>query len=167
MIGKYKVKKMFNNRYHKMGSENSEIRIREITETDYQNGFIECLSVLTETGDISYEDFKERYNLIKSKGDYTILVAVYKNRIVGAGTLFIEYKFIHKLALKGHIEDIVVSKDFQKHGIGKRIVSALVDISMKKGCYKTALCSKEETVPFYKKCGFEEKERELVIYHNK
>lgn len=166
MIGEHKIKKLCNNGHHEMESEN-EIRIREIVETDYHKGFIECLSVLTDTGNISYEDFKGRLELFKAKGDYTILVAVCNSRIVGAGTIFIEYKFIHKLAMKGHIEDIVVSKDYQKHGIGKRIVSALVDISMKRGCYKTALCSKEETMPFYKKCGFEEKERELVIYHNK
>ncbi|KCZ78799.1 hypothetical protein H311_00165, partial [Anncaliia algerae PRA109] len=86
-------------------------------------------------------------------------------KVVGSGTLFIEYKFIHSLAKKAHIEDIVVDKEYQGHGIGKMIVKRLVQLAEEKGCYKTALCTAQDKIPFYKKCGFEPKETEMVIYH--
>lgn len=141
------------------------IEIREIAETDYEIGFMQCLSELTKVGDVDYSAFKERLSLIKSKGDYKVLVAVLDKRVVGTGTLFIEYKFIRGLSLKGHIEDVVVVKDFQRHGLGKKIVQALVEASVERGCYKTALCTEESNTAFYEKCGFTEKEKEMVIYH--
>lgn len=94
-----------------------------------------------------------------------MIVAVIDDLVVGAGTLFIEYKFIRELALKGHIEDIVVSKEHQGKGLGKMIVAELVEESKRRGCYKVALCTAPDKVGFYQKCGFTEKERELVIYH--
>ena len=147
-------------------SRNLEVEIRNLTETDYHKGFIECLSVLTETGEISYEGFVERMRVIKERGDYTIIVAEYGGRIVGSGTLFVEHKFIHGLGKKGHVEDVAVPADLQGHGIGKKILSRLLQTSIEKGCYKTALCCAEKNIPFYKKCGFVEKEREMVVYHN-
>lgn len=145
---------------------NSEIKLRELNKEDY-NSFIKVLSNLTKVGDISEREFIERLNLIKEKKDYIILVAEKDNKVVGSGTLFIEYKFIHSLALKAHIEDIVVDKEYQGHGIGKQIVKKLIEIAKEKKCYKIGLCTAKETVPFYEKCGFEEKEREMVIYLNK
>jgi ribosomal protein S18 acetylase RimI-like enzyme len=40
-------------------------------------------------------------------------------RIVGAGTLLIEPKFIHQCGWTGHIEDIVVHEDARGLGLGK------------------------------------------------
>ncbi|RVD93436.1 glucosamine 6-phosphate N-acetyltransferase [Tubulinosema ratisbonensis] len=145
---------------------NTETKLRELKKEDYKE-FINVLNSLTKVGDISEKDFCERLNLLKKKEDYIVIVAEKDNKVVGSGTLFIEYKFIHSLALKAHIEDIVVDKEYQGHGIGKQIVKRLIEIAKEKKCYKIGLCTAKETVPFYEKCGFEEKEREMVIYLNK
>lgn len=142
-----------------------DVEIRELSTDDYDRGFLQCLDVLAPVGDVSRTEFDERLLAMTSDGNYTIVVAVRDGCVVGAGTLLVERKFIHKLALKGHIEDIVVAPTAQKAGIGRQIVTSLVARAIEKGCYKTALCSDVKNVPFYVKCGFKEKERELVIYH--
>ena len=42
-----------------------------------------------------------------------------KKKIVAAGTLMIEYKFIHNCGHIGHIEDIVVDKEERGKNLGK------------------------------------------------
>lgn len=143
--------------------------IRDLEANDYENGFIELLSELTETGNITKEMFLERYNLIQKNKDYIIRVIIDKStkKVVAAGTLFLERKFIHLCASKGHIEDIVVDKTYRGKHFGQIIVTDLVSISKDKGCYKTVLCCREEITAFYEKCKFTAKEREMVIYHDK
>jgi glucosamine-phosphate N-acetyltransferase len=50
-------------------------------------------------------------------------VVVIESRSVGKiaamGTLFLEQKFIRGAAVAGHIEDIVVSKEFRGSGLGR------------------------------------------------
>lgn len=145
----------------------SEIRLRKLEAGDYNRGYLKCLENLTEVGNISEDNFKKRLNMMLAKGDYSIIVAVMDDQIIGSGTAFFEYKFIHRLAIKAHIEDIVVSKEHQGKGIGKKIVNELVSIAKDSGCYKVALVTAPQTVPFYEKCGFTEKERELVMYLEK
>ncbi|KAM0679004.1 Glucosamine-phosphate N-acetyltransferase-like protein [Binucleata daphniae] len=143
--------------------------IRDLEASDYENGFIDLLNELTETGNITKEMFLERFNMIKQNKDYTIRVIIDKNtkKVVGAGTLFLERKFIHACATKGHIEDIVIDKTYRGKHFGQVIVTDLVDLSKQKGCYKTVLCCRDEITGFYEKCDFTTKEREMVIYHKK
>ena len=58
---------------------------------------------------------------IKQNPDHIIHVAVDNNKIVGSTTLFIEQKFIHDGGLVGHIEDVVVRKDYEGRGIGMKL----------------------------------------------
>lgn len=147
----------------------NDYEIRDLELNDYEHGFINILSQLTETGDITKEDFAERFKLMKTHNTYFIKVIIdnTNKKIVGAGTLVLEYKFIHGCSMKGHIEDIVVDESLQRNGFGKTMLVELIEPSQKLGCYKTALCCKDELVKFYEKCGAERKGTEMVIYHNK
>ena len=111
--------------------------------------------------------------------------------LVGTGCVFMERKFLRNLGSVGHIEDIAVSKKAQGMKLGLRIIQALTAISEAQGAYKTILnCSTDNIreftcstavlssylplvwritqtilllVPaFYQKCGFVEKEHEMV-----
>lgn len=56
------------------------------------------------------------------------IIVVYdrkKQRIIGAGSLIIERKFIRGLGLCGHIEDIVVDKGYRGKNIGLKIIEVL------------------------------------------
>ena len=50
-----------------------------------------------------------------------IFVAILDGKVVGSTTLLIEPKFIHNGGLVGHIEDVVVNKEFQGQKIGEEI----------------------------------------------
>lgn len=143
--------------------------IRDLSQNDFDNGFIDLLKELTETGKITKEMFKKRFDYINNNKDYVIRVIAEKNtkKIVGAGTLFLERKFIHECATKGHIEDIVIDASCRGKHFGQIMVTELVELSKKMGCYKTVLCCRDEIVGFYEKCSFTVKEREMVIYHDR
>ncbi|AEO64968.1 59a77614-943d-4269-aec8-325ef5624384 [Thermothielavioides terrestris] len=145
-------------------------KLRALRRTDYDSGFLDCLRVLTTVGDISKEQWEERYDWIaRQDGSYFILVVEDTNtsppRIVGTGALLAERKFIHNLGSVGHIEDIAVAKDQQGKKLGLRIIQALDYIAKRVGCYKTILDCSEHNEGFYVKCGFRRAGLEMAHYH--
>ena len=132
----------------------TEIEIRQLQEDDLGSGFLESLDSLRKTSDMSQEKAKEVFNKIEKNSNHVILVAVLDNRVVGSTTLLIEPKFIHDGGLVGHIEDVVVSRDNQNQGIGKKLILAALEFAKKAGCYKTILDCTDDVKPFYEKIGF-------------
>ena len=96
--------------------------IRKLEKEDFQKGFLNSLDTLREASNISKEKALEIFNLIQSNPNHIIVVAEINDRIVGSTTLLIEPKFIHQGGFVGHIEDVVVSKEFQGNQIGEKIV---------------------------------------------
>ncbi|KAI1315084.1 Glucosamine-phosphate N-acetyltransferase-like protein [Mortierella claussenii] len=168
--------------------------IRPLSKTDNQirsnTSFLKTLEVLTTVGSISDEAFLKRFQYLREHNDqyYTIviedmnvpatsagsattstpnLVTPGRGKIVAAGTVLVERKFIHELGLVGHIEDIAVSADQQGKKLGLRIIETLKAIGQQVGCYKVILDCSEKNVPFYEKCGFERKGVEMGWYVNK
>ncbi|KAI5860976.1 acetyltransferase [Durotheca rogersii] len=141
---------------------------RSLRLSDYEAGFLDCLRVLTTVGEISKEQFAERYQWMASQDTYYVLVIedTINNKIVGTGALLVERKFIHSLGLVGHIEDIAVAKDQQGKKLGLRLIQALDYIAEKVGCYKTILDCSEANEGFYVKCGFRRAGLEMAHYHN-
>jgi glucosamine-phosphate N-acetyltransferase len=99
--------------------------------------------------------------MILSNGE--IIVVKYNGIIIGAATLLIEQKFIHDCAKYGHIEDVIVSKNFRKNGIGKILIETIIAIAKDKGCYKITLCCSDDNYTFYSKCGFEKSEIQMIM----
>ncbi|KAI6086482.1 acetyltransferase [Hypoxylon rubiginosum] len=139
---------------------------RSLRLADYDAGFLDCLRVLTTVGEISKEQFAERYQWMSSQDTYYVLVIEDKGKIVGTGALLVERKFIHSLGLVGHIEDIAVAKDQQGKKLGLRLIQALDFIAEKVGCYKTILDCSEANEGFYVKCGFRRAGLEMAHYYN-
>ncbi len=79
--------------------------------------------------------------------------------------MLIEQKFIHKGGIVGHIEDVVVKKEFEGQGIGMKLVLSLLDIAKKRQCYKTILNCEDSLIPFYEKIGFRHKSNEMRFDH--
>ena len=163
--------------------------LRPLARTDNQlranTSFLKTLEVLTTVGTISDADFQKRFTYLQQHNDqyFTIviedmngpvgspsegtLVAPGRGKIVAAGTVLVERKFIHELGLVGHIEDIAVSADQQGKKLGLRIIETLKAIGEQVGCYKVILDCSEKNVPFYEKCGFERKGVEMGWYVKK
>lgn len=112
--------------------------IRPVRRSDYQRGYLDVLRVLTTVGDITEEQWNQRYDWISSRNDeyYLLVVCDGEDRIVGTGSLIVERKFIHSLGMVGHIEDIAVEKNQQGKKLGLRIIQALDFVAAKVGCYK-------------------------------
>ena len=86
-------------------------------------------------------------------------------KIVGSATLLIEQKFIHNGGHVGHIEDVVVSKEFEGRGIGIKLVTSLLEKADTMNCYKTILDCKDELIPFYERIGFKQESNQMRYNH--
>ena len=144
----------------------SEIEIREIEEDDLEKGFLETLDFLRNASGLDKNKTKEILKKIKQNPDHIIHVAIDDKKIVGSTTLFIEQKFIHDGGLVGHIEDVVVRKDYEGQGIGMKLVISLLDVAKQRKCYKTILNCEDSLKPFYEKIGFKKATNELRYEHN-
>ena len=143
----------------------SEIKIRDIVESDIDNGFLESLDSLRNASDLNKDTAKEILKKIIGNPDQIIHVAEVDGKVVGSTTLLIEQKFIHEGGKVGHIEDVVVSKEFEGRGIGIKLVTSLLEVAKAKNCYKTILDCKNELIPFYERIGFKQESNQMRYNH--
>ncbi|KAF6244836.1 GNAT family N-acetyltransferase [Nitrosopumilus sp. b2] len=139
--------------------------IRKLKKDDLNKGFLTTLDSLRKASDIDKNKAEEIFKKIDSNPDYTIAIAEIDGKIVGSTTLLIEQKFIYKGGLVGHIEDVVVDKNFQGQKIGEKIMRYLLEIAKNQGCYKTILDCTDDVKPFYEKLGFKQVANELRYDH--
>ncbi|AFS80452.1 N-acetyltransferase GCN5 [Candidatus Nitrosopumilus koreensis AR1] len=139
--------------------------IRKLRKGDLDKGFLTTLDSLRKASDIDKSKAEEIFEKIDSNPDYLIAIAEIDGRVVGSTTLLIEQKFIHKGGLVGHIEDVVVDKNFQGQKIGEKIMKYLLEIAKNQGCYKTILDCTDDVKPFYEKLGFKQVANELRFDH--
>jgi len=143
----------------------SEIKIRDIIESDIDIGFLESLDSLRNTSNLDKDTAKNILKKIIENPDHVIHVAEVDGKVVGSTTLLIEQKFIHEGGKVGHIEDVVVSKEFEGRGIGIKLVTSLLEVARAKNCYKTILDCKDELIPFYERIGFKQESNQMRYNH--
>ena len=107
----------------------SELIIRKIIESDLENGFLESLDNLREVSNLEHNSAKSILEGILENENHIVHVAELDGKIVGSTTLLIEQKFIHEGGFVGHIEDVVVKKEFEGQGIGMKLVLSLLDVA--------------------------------------
>lgn len=134
---------------------------RPLKRSDYNSGYLELLSELTHVGTVTELEFTQRFNLMQNinKGHEHYVVVVVEDtktkRIVGASTLFIELKFIHKCAIRGRLEDVAVLKAYRSKKIGELVVKIIVSLAREVyKCYKLSLDCTDELMRFYAKNSF-------------
>jgi len=143
-----------------------EIIIREIEEDDLEKGFLETLDFLRNASDLDKNKANEILKKIKQNPNHIIHVAIDNKKIVGSTTLLIEQKFIHDGGLVGHIEDVVVRKDYERKGIGIKLVTSLLERAKEKNCYKTILDCKDDVKQFYERIGFKRESNGMRYDHS-
>jgi len=111
--------------------------------------FIDTLEALSEVN-MSVDETQETFEDVNSH----IYVALIGERIVGTITLLVEKKIIHRGGKAGHIEDVAVHPDFQRKGIGEKLINYAEKQAIEAGCYKTLLDCSEEVQRFYEKLGY-------------
>jgi len=143
-----------------------EIIIREIEEDDLEKGFLETLDFLRNASNLDKNKANEILKKIKQNPNHIIHVAIDNKKIVGSTTLLIEQKFIHNGGLVGHIEDVVVRKDYEGKGIGIKLVTSLLERAKEKNCYKTILDCKDDVKQFYERIGFKHESNGMRYDHS-
>jgi len=132
-----------------------QYKVRELRAADLERGFLETLRNLSDTGGLSPKEARGILRTLKRNPLHHVFVAVAGDgQVVGATTLFVEHKFIHRGGLVGHIEDVVVRKGHEGKGVGGTLVGAAVLKAKELGCYKCILDCKDELVGFYETLGF-------------
>ena len=96
--------------------------------------------------------------------DHIILVIEDQQKIISCGTILIETKILHNLGKVGHIEDIIIKKEYRKKGLGKLLINNLVQVCKDRKCYKILLDCSIELINFYEKCGFKNNGNQMTIY---
>ena len=139
--------------------------IRELEENDFKKGFLNALDTLKKTSNITEDKALEIFKNIKLNPKHIIVVAEINGKIVGSTTLLIEPKFIHQGGIVGHIEDVVVSKEFQGKKIGKKIITHVLELAKNYGCYKTILDCSDDVKAFYEEIGFKQYSNGLRFNH--
>lgn len=142
-----------------------EVTIRELEEIDLFNGFLESLDSLRNASNLVEEKAKKILKEIKSNPNHVVFVAVLNGKVVGSTTMLIEPKFIHDGGRVAHIEDVVVTKEQQGKGIGKKLILSLIEYAKKNNCYKTLLDCTDEIKPFYEKIGFKRNQNSMRFDH--
>lgn len=147
--------------------EEEAFEVRKLEISDKKKGFVELLQQLTVCDSISDEAFEERFREVAKYGnDHLICVIEDKGsgKIIATGSVFIEKKFIRNCGKVGHIEDVVVDSNVRGKRLGKRIIEFLSDHARSMGCYKVILDCSSDNMPFYNRCGFKQKEMQMVKY---
>lgn len=144
----------------------NNIIIKELQKEDLWNGFLTTLDSLRQTSNIEKNTAEKIYDKIEDNPDHIIVVALIDEKVVGTATLLLEFKFIHNGGIVGHIEDVVVDKNYQGQKIGEKIIRYLLEVAKTKGCYKTILDCVEDVKPFYEKLGFRHNANALRFDHN-
>jgi glucosamine-phosphate N-acetyltransferase len=143
----------------------SNVTIRKLQKEDLWNGFLHTLDSLRQTSSMDKKTAEKIFDKINSNSDHIVVVAIIEGKIVGSTTLVIETKFIHNGSKVGHIEDVVVDKEYQKKGIGEKIIMYVLRYAKDQGCYKTILDCADEVKPFYEKLGFKHNANALRFDH--
>ena len=144
----------------------TEVTVRELQKDDLFKGFLTSLDSLRQASNIEKNTAEKIFEKINNNPDHIIAVAEKDQKVVGSATLLLETKFIHNGGVVGHIEDVVVDKNFQGQKIGEKIIKYLLDVAKNQGCYKTILDCTDEVKPFYEKLGFKHNANALRFDHN-
>ena len=145
--------------------------IREIEENDIESGgLLEVLENLAPIGGLTKPAAKTILKEIKSNPLHRIFVAVLQEGIdrgltIGTTTLLVEPKFIFGGGRVAHIEDVAVRVEYQRKGIGFKLVSYATEQAAAMRCVRTVLDCSNENIPFYEKIGYSYHGNAMKIQH--
>ena len=103
-------------------------------------------------------DFSKKF--FSNKNIFCLVAENEEGQIMGSSSLHIIEKINRKVGL---IEDVVVFKKFRGKSVASSLVTQLISISKKEGCYKTILNTDSKTKSFYEKLGFTQKNFQMEI----
>tara|TARA_B100000123_G_scaffold262865_1_gene231347 strand:+ start:761 stop:1216 length:456 start_codon:yes stop_codon:yes gene_type:complete len=147
--------------------DTNEIEIRLLQYQDLNFEYHNLLNNISEyhvNKELDNKRKKEFWDEQQKDNNYKIFIMTYQKKIIGTGSLIIQNKIIHHYSKIGYLEDIVIHPDFQKHGLGKKLILFMIENAKLIGCYKCLLNCSYQKKYFYQKCGFTKEEVNMSIY---
>lgn len=114
---------------------------------------LNVLGTLSETKSLDIYKAREILEYQKLRNHLTY-VGYEDDKPIVIGSIILSDRLIHGGGTVGMLEDIAVSKKYQRKGYGRKMVEYLLDIAARYGCYKAILSCSDSNRPFYEKCGF-------------
>ncbi|CAF1352312.1 unnamed protein product [Rotaria sordida] len=146
ILKEYSIKdpKLYDNIY------DEKYLIRPLKISDYDHGYIELLSQLTEFGTITYDGYKQRFNQLKQYlNTYYILVVEDIN------------------CIRGRIEDVVIDNRYRGQQLRKLLINLLTKFAQDKcDCYKISLECKDHLVSFYQQFGYKHEDKQNFVMND-
>jgi ribosomal protein S18 acetylase RimI-like enzyme len=93
-----------------------------------------------------------------SDNDKQIIIAEDNSKVVGMASIVFLTR-LNQSKKEMWIPELIVSKDYQNKGIGKKLIAACISMAKKEGCFRIRLESgnkRKGTHKFYKRIGFEQ-----------
>jgi dTDP-glucose pyrophosphorylase len=91
--------------------------------------------------------------IIEDENHY-LLVAELNNKLVGTATMLVQNNLTHYARPYAHIENVVTDLEYRKRGIGKLLISELINVAKSLDCYKVILNCTLQNSRFYESVGF-------------
>ena len=138
----------------------SKVIFRKVIKEDLDKVF----KILNQLKELNIEsiDKESAWNSFNQNKSTKSIVGVLENEIVAYGSIVIENKIRGEVA--GHIEDIVVDKNYRGRFIGENLIKELINIGKKNSCYRITLFCKENLENFYSRQGFKKSSINMKKY---
>ena len=138
----------------------SKVIFRKVIKEDLDKVF----KILNQLKELNIEsiDKESAWNSFNQNKSSKSIVGVLDNEIVAYGSIVIENKIRGEVA--GHIEDIVVDKNYRGRFIGDNLIKELINIGKKNSCYRITLFCKENLENFYSRQGFKKSSINMKKY---
>lgn len=108
--------------------------------------------------DRDVDEFSKLVTNYLSEPNKKIILAEYDNKIVGMVSMMLIAR-LNRKNLELYIPELIVGKDYQNKGIGKKLIESCIDFAKKNKCHRIRLESgnqRKDSHLFYKKLGFEQ-----------
>ena len=138
----------------------SKVIFRKVIKEDLDKVF----KILNQLKQLNIEsiDKESAWNSFNENKSTKSIVGILDNEIVAYGSIVIENKIRGEVA--GHIEDIVVDKNYRGRFIGDNLIKELINIGKKNSCYRITLFCKENLENFYSRQGFKKSSINMKKY---
>ena len=142
-------------------ASNESITYRKLEISDKKN-YLELMNNFRPTKlDMSDNEYEEIHNHIIKNG--CIIVAEFKEQLVGSITILIEQKFIHHSSKYAHIEDVFVCENIRNKKIGSNLIEKAIDFCRNQNIRKLSLNCSQDLCKFYSRNGFEHKQVNMYM----
>lgn len=143
------------------------INLKELVlKTHHYDDLIYLYNLLSnvDSEEFTFEKFQKFMTNLYNCPNHNIYGYFIDNKIVGIITLLLEQKIIHNGMYVGHIEDLVVDKNYRYQGISRSLLEYVIEISKMNDCYKCILDCVPDLEEYYKKNSFYKKGYYMAKY---